>query len=302
MLPVYKNDILLQGCFCFYNPLASWPRIKHHWPRMILEMMDAERKTRNISLGFLSLCSVVVFQGVFWSMLSRSDILAHIWYFSGWLLSLSFLIFQCGYNHVLCCSEVYIRSFLRCCLCLIWIQNCQIMMYYSKNPCPLRIHQIPNQVTIGRQEPKGQRPSGSWAPVVAELGINADSQRVGALAFIPWRRQNSYGKGVCGNVWFLHGCPDVSYRSWNENKNPCPYRNHTFPNSAHHQNLESSQPAALCFPGPDDASRWEMCDFRMGMGSYYIIPWPIGMRLLGVWKSHNSQHPLSPLILTLVMG
>ena len=34
----------------------------------------------------------------------------------------------------------------------------------------------------------------------------------------------------------------------------------------------SSEPGkheAVCFPSPDDAPRWEMCDFRTGMGSCY---------------------------------
>ena len=48
-------------------------------------------------------------------------------------------------------------------------------------------------------------------------------------------------------MWFLHGCLDVSYRSWHKSKNPCPCGNHTFLNLVHHQNLESTQPVALCF-------------------------------------------------------
>ena len=35
----------------------------------------------------------------------------------------------------------------------------------------------------------------------------------------------------------------------------------------HHQNLESTWRVASCFPSPDDAPRWEMGDFHMGMGS-----------------------------------
>ena len=41
------------------------------------------------------------------------------------------------------------------------------------------------------------------------------------------------------------------------------------PNLDHHQALKSTQPAAFCFPGPDDASHWEMCGFPMGMGSCF---------------------------------
>ena len=89
--------------------------------------------------------------------------------------------------------------------------------------------------------------------------------------FIPWSRHNSCRKRVCGNVWFPHGCLDVSYRSWDKSKNPWPCGNCTFPNLMHHQNLESTQPEASCFPGPDDAPHCEMCDFCMGMGSCYIL-------------------------------
>ena len=78
-------------------------------------------------------------------------------------------------------------------------------------------------------------------------------------------------KGVCGNVWFPHGCLDVSYRSWDKSKNPCLCGTHTFPSSVHHQNLKSTQTAASYFPRPDDAPRWEMWDFHTGMGSCYMI-------------------------------
>ena len=54
-------------------------------------------------------------------------------------------------------------------------------------------------------------------------------------------------------------------------KNPGPCGNRTFPSEVHHQNLESTQLPASCFPGPDDAPRWEMYDFRTGMGSCFII-------------------------------
>ena len=40
-----------------------------------------------------------------------------------------------------------------------------------------------------------------------------------------------------------------------------------FPNSVHHENLESTRPAASCFPGPDEAPHWEVCNFCMGMSS-----------------------------------
>ena len=88
---------------------------------------------------------------------------------------------------------------------------------------------------------------------------------------IPWPRNNSCEKRVCGNVWFPHGCLDVSYGSWDKSKNPCPCANHTFPSEVHHRNLERTQPAASCFPGPDDAPHWEICNFHMGMDSCYKV-------------------------------
>ena len=39
------------------------------------------------------------------------------------------------------------------------------------------------------------------------------------------------------------------------------------PNLVHHQNLKSTHPVASCFPGPDDAPRWEMFYFPMGISS-----------------------------------
>ena len=47
---------------------------------------------------------------------------------------------------------------------------------------------------------------------------------------IPWSRHNWSRKGVCGNMQFLHGSLYVSYRSRDKSKNPCPCKNHTFPN------------------------------------------------------------------------
>ena len=43
--------------------------------------------------------------------------------------------------------------------------------------------------------------------------------------FIP--KHNSCRKWVCRNVQLLHGCLDVSYRSWDKSKNACPCRNRT---------------------------------------------------------------------------
>ena len=56
-------------------------------------------------------------------------------------------------------------------------------------------------------------------------------------------------------VWKCMISAWLSYTSWDKSKNPCPCGNHIFPNLVHHQNLDSTWPAA-CFPGPDDAARW----------------------------------------------
>ena len=88
--------------------------------------------------------------------------------------------------------------------------------------------------------------------------------------FIPRPRHNSCRKEVCRNAWFRMAA-SMFYRSWDRSKNPCPCRNRTFPNSVHHQNLDSIQPVVSCFPGLDDAASWEMCDFPIGMGSCYML-------------------------------
>ena len=46
---------------------------------------------------------------------------------------------------------------------------------------------------------------------------------------IPRPRDNSCTKCVCRNAWFPHGCLDVSCRSWNKSKNPCPWKITHFP-------------------------------------------------------------------------
>ena len=79
----------------------------------------------------------------------------------------------------------------------------------------------------------------------------------------------------------------MSYRSWDESKNPCPCGNHTFPSSVQHQNLESTQPATSCFPGTDDVPR-EMCDFCTGIGSWNTPQLHTKMCLAGISRhAHN---------------
>ena len=48
-------------------------------------------------------------------------------------------------------------------------------------------------------------------------------------------------------------------------------------------------------------SGWESCDFSIGMAPCYY-PMTHGNGGHWVLGSHNFQHPISPLILTLVMG
>ncbi len=107
------------------------------------------------------------------------------------------------------------------------------------------------------------------------------------LAFIPWPRHNSCRKGVCRKARFLHGCFDVTYRSWDKSMNLCLWRNCTFPNKVHHQNLKSTQPVASCFPGPDDAPQ-EMCDFHTGMGSCYTSV--IVISQMSSWSTKKMSH------------
>ena len=59
---------------------------------------------------------------------------------------------------------------------------------------------------------------------------------------IQWPRRNSCRKEVCGHVWFLYGCLNVSYRSWDTSKNPCLWGDRTFPNKVQHQGLGSTRP------------------------------------------------------------
>ena len=85
------------------------------------------------------------------------------------------------------------------------------------------------------------------------------------------QKNNPYRNGVCENVWILHGCLDVSYRSWDKTKNPWRCWNCTFPNSVHHQNHAVTWPVTSCLPGPDDAPQWETCNFHMGVGFCYNL-------------------------------
>ncbi len=53
-------------------------------------------------------------------------------------------------------------------------------------------------------------------------------------------------KRVCGNAQFLHGCFDVSYRSWDYSKNPCTCGNRTLPKQVHHRGLRKGcRPRAI---------------------------------------------------------
>ena len=107
-------------------------------------------------------------------------------------------------------------------------------------------------------------------------------------AFYPMTKtHNSCRKVMCRNAQFPHGCLDVSCRSRDKSKNPSLGRNCIFLNLVHHQYLESMTLQAECFPGPDDAPRWEMHDFCMGMGSCYIR-WYQHMQLIGTFMEKSE--------------
>ena len=103
------------------------------------------------------------------------------------------------------------------------------------------------------------------------IGSSVYSMGVVSCFIIPWPRHNSCRRGVCGNAQFPQTVLMFLTGHGIEARNSYPCRNHTFPNSVYHQNLESTQPAAPCFPGPDDAPCWEMCDFRTCMVSCFIL-------------------------------
>ncbi len=89
-------------------------------------------------------------------------------------------------------------------------------------------------------------------------------------SFYPMGKHNSCNKGVCRN--HTDSCMAALFLTGQGIKQePMPMWKLTFPKSVHHQNLVSTQPAVLYFRNPDDASHWEMCDFSMSMGSYYIV-------------------------------
>ena len=71
--------------------------------------------------------------------------------------------------------------------------------------------------------------------------------------FIPWPRHISCRNGCVEMCNFCTAALMFLIGHGVKARNSCPCWNHTFPNSGHHQGLESTRPAALCFPGPDDA-------------------------------------------------
>ena len=68
-------------------------------------------------------------------------------------------------------------------------------------------------------------------------------------SFISWSKHNSYRKVVCGYVWFLHDCLDVSYMSWDISKNQSPCGNHTTQLSASSEPWKHSA-CGLMLPKP----------------------------------------------------
>ena len=60
------------------------------------------------------------------------------------------------------------------------------IIYYGKNPYPLRNCILPDEAAVRAQESRGCRPSGSWSPGTYWVGNYVISQWVCPLAFIPW--------------------------------------------------------------------------------------------------------------------
>ena len=93
------------------------------------------------------------------------------------------------------------------------------------------------------------------------------------MTFYPMTKTQFMQKRVW-EMWDFHvAALDVSYKSWDESKNPCPWGNRLFLNSVNHQNLKSTRPVASCFSGPDDAPHCEIFDFHMDIGSCYSFKW-----------------------------
>ena len=84
-------------------------------------------------------------------------------------------------------------------------------------------------------------------------------------------------------------------------KNPYPLRKCIIPNTATARVPGMTGPVASWFLGPNG------CLIRNYVISQWVwvfafIPWPMGMRVNGCWRSCISQHHFSPSVLTLVMG
>ena len=107
--------------------------------------------------------------------------------------------------------------------------------------------------------------------------------------------QGTCRKGVCGKVQFLHGCLDVSYTSWDRSKNSCLCGNCTFLKEVPHQNLESTQSAASCFPRPN--VHWKdmgSCLFSWEYESGFLQEAPsfIAESYLSVWFLETTSWPI----------
>ena len=85
--------------------------------------------------------------------------------------------FSCSTN--LCLArfhQVYMAIVIRRFDYIIYIQN--VVCIYSKNPCLLRNHILPNEATNGVEEPEGSNPSGFWDPNVSRVVIYVISQLI----------------------------------------------------------------------------------------------------------------------------
>ena len=98
-----------------------------------------------------------------------------------------------------------------------------------------------------------------------------------------------------------HWCCMVVYISACIQQESQPIENSHNSQHGNHQRPGTTRLRAKWIPG--FKSCWD--DIYVNSQSVLLlafIPWLMGMKSLGVGSSHNSQHSLSPLILTLVMG
>ena len=90
------------------------------------------------------------------------------------------------------------------------------------------------------------------------------------------------------------------WHSVDNSKNPYPLRNRLIANEA---TARADKPWRCTPSGSLGPSGCWFGNYTISLWVWVhvFISWPMGIRSLGVGKSRNSQHPISPMILTLVM-